>query len=234
MGETQEVLRQEVLARIHGLLDGERLPPERELCQSLGVARETLRQVLGELTQEGYLVRRRGAGTFVARSKITQQTQIRSFTEDMRARRMSSSSKLLWHRREPAGARLGAVLRLSPGEPVLTLRRLRLADGEPMALETVSLPDALLPGLEPEVLADASLYTILDERFGIEVWAGDQTLEATVTDREESELLGVPLLSPGLLVERVTWTRDGRRVEATKSTYRGDRYRFHIDLARPA
>ena len=227
-----EVLQQELLALVESVPAGQRIPSERELCERFGVARETLRRVLDDLAAAGQVVRRRGAGTFVQRPKIMQQFVIQSFTQDMQARKMSSSSKLLWHRRERAGARLGALLQVSPGDEVLTMKRLRLADGESMALEVVSLPAALVPGLDVEMLADHSLYQTLGQQFGIDISGGSQTLEATVVDEDEAAALGVPVLSPALLVERVTWMEDGRRVEAVKSIYRGDRYRFHMELAR--
>jgi GntR family transcriptional regulator len=101
-----------------------------------------------------------------------------------------------------------------------------------MALELLSVPRALVPGLDPATLAERSFYDTLRQDFGIEISGGSQTMEATVTDPSESELLGVPELSPALLVERVTWDQHERRVEAVRSVYRGDRYKFHIDLSR--
>ncbi len=225
-----DLVRQRLLALIEELPQGEQLPSERVLGERFGVARETLRRALDDLADDGLLVRRQGSGTFVARPKLTQTFRVQSFSEDMRARRMSSSSRLISHRSRAAGARMGARLQISPGDPVLTMRRLRLADGEPMALEDVTIPEALIPGFDPELLGNDSLYTTLSRRYGIEIASGSQTMEATVLDDEEAALLAVAPLSPAILVERVTWMQDGRRVEAVRSLYRGDRYQFQVDL----
>lgn len=220
-----------LLERLRARQPGDQLAPERELCEELGVSRQTLRRVLDDLERSGYVERRQGAGTFVCRPKIEHAFRIQSFTQDMQARRMEASSRLLSHRREMAGARLGSQLRISPGDEVLSLRRLRLADGEPMALEELSMPMALVGGLDPTTLESRSLYETLRTDHGIEISGGAQTMEATVTDPEESRLLTVPELSPALLVERVTWDQQGRYVESVRSIYRGDRYKFHLELS---
>jgi GntR family transcriptional regulator len=229
--ERSEVLRRRILSLIAGLSPGEKLPAERALGEQFGVARETLRRTLDDLAEEGYLDRRQGIGTFVTRPKLTQSFRVQSFTEDMRARRMSSSSKLLSHRRRMAGARIASRLQISPGEEVITLRRLRFADGEPMALENVSMPTSLLPDFDAEKLGDSSLYATLFREYGIDIVAGTQTMEATVTDVEESAILEVAPLSPAILVDRVTWTASGQRVESVRSIYRGDRYKIQVDLS---
>jgi GntR family transcriptional regulator len=195
-----------------------------------GVARETIRRAIDELIVDGLLERRPGVGTFVTRRKLTQQFRVQSFTQDMRARKMTSTSRLISHSESMAGARLGQVLHISPGDRVLTIQRLRLADNEPMALELLSMPRELVPGLDVELLGSQSLYEILARDYGIEIVGGTQTIEATVTDERESELLGIPPLSPALLIERTTWNGEGRRIEAVRSTYRGDRYKFEVDL----
>jgi len=225
-----ETLRDQIHDLISDAPTGLRIPAERELCERFGVARETLRKALDDLARDGYLVRRQGAGTFVARPKIAQRFRLRSFTEDMEIRGLTSTSKMLWNKRSPAGARLGARLQVSPTEEIITMRRLRLADGEPMALELLSVPISLIPDLDPAILADRSFYEYLRSEHGVVIVGGTQTMEPTVLDADEAELLAVPPLSPALLVERVTWTDTGRRVEAVRSVYRGDRYKFHLDL----
>jgi len=130
----------------------------------------------------------------------------------------------------PAGARLVRILHVSPAEPVIVAKRLRLADGEPMAIELLHARESLLPGLTAVDLEEDSFYDLLTSRYGIEIVGGEQTVEPTVTDDEESEILGVPLHSPALLFERITRAPDGEVVEFTVSTYRGDRYRIVHEL----
>lgn len=155
-----------------------------------------------------------------------------SFSEDMRRRGMTPGSRTLSLERELAGARLGRLLRVSPSEEILVIKRLRLADGETMAIETLHLPAALVPGLEPKDLA-GSFYDLVRDRYGVAIASGTQAIEPTVTNEEESHALGVPLHSPAFLFERTSRDEAGRTVEFVHSVYRGDRYRIVTELTRP-
>jgi GntR family transcriptional regulator len=230
----QSDTRERVLELVEQLGVGEAIPSERQLSAEFGVSRLTLRAALDDLVREGYLVRRRGAGTFVSEPKIAQELTMTSFTEDMRRRGMTPGSRTLELRVVPAGARLGRILRLSPSEPVMVAKRLRLADRETMAMETLHVPERLVPGLSAKELEERSFYELLEDRYGIVIVGGTQTIEPTVTNEEESAALGVPLHSPAFLFERVTHAGDGEIVEYVSSLYRGDRYRLVTDLNRNA
>ncbi len=225
-----ERLQDQLLEVIESLEVGAPLPPERTLAKQYAVSRMTLRHALDDLERRGYVDRRHGSGTYAARPKITNQLRIVSFTEDMRRLGMTSDSRIVSISEGTAGARLGAKLTVSPGEAVWTVGRLRLADGEPMALEWLSVPKALTPGLRLADLEHESFYALIAARYGIHLVGGRQRMEASVTDDQESGLLGVPLHSPALIVERVTWTADQEIVEFVRSTYRGDRYTFTAEL----
>ncbi len=182
--------------------------------------------------RDGYLDRRLGAGTFVSRPKITKQFRVISFTEDMRQRGFEPSSRVASSSVSQAGARLGRYLKILPAHDVNTIKRLRLADGLPMAVETLSSPCDLVPGLRGEELQNRSFYETFETRYGTIVVATHQTIEATVTDEEESTLLAVPHLSPALLIERTSASADNRIIEYVRSVYRGDRYKFEVESAR--
>ena len=226
----QEQIRQQVVGLIQELGVGEAIPSERKLAIDLGVSRLTLRAALDELVRDGYLVRRHGSGTFVSEPKIAQQLTLTSFSEDMRRRGMRPASRTLELKVVPAGARLGRFLHVSPSEPVVVAKRLRLADRETMAIETLHVREALVPGLTPRDLEERSFYELLRERHGIVIAGGVQTIEPTVTNDEESEALGVPLHSPAFLFERFSRDEDGELVEFVHSIYRGDRYRLVTEL----
>jgi GntR family transcriptional regulator len=229
----QSETRDLVLDLVERLEVGEAIPSERQLSADLGVSRLTVRAALDDLAREGYLVRRRGAGTFVSEPKITQELTMTSFTDDMRRRGMRPSSRTLELRVSPAGARLGRLLRVSPSEPILIASRLRLADGESMAIETVHIRAGQVPGLTADDLERHSFYELLEDRYGIEIVGGEQTIEPTVTDEDESEALGVPLHSPAFRFERLTQSAVGEIVEFVESVYRGDRYKLVTALNRP-
>ena len=227
----QRETRESVLDLIERLNVGEAIPSERQLSADLGVSRLTVRAALDDLVREGHLVRRRGAGTFVSEPKIAQELTMTSFTEDMRNRGMKPGSRTLSLEIVPAGAQLGRLLHVSPSEPVVVVKRLRLADRETMAIETLHVRESLVPGLKGEELENHSFYELLSERYGTVIAGGVQTIEPTVTNAEESEALGVPLHSPAFLFERFSRDADDNLVEFVHSIYRGDRYRIVTDLS---
>jgi GntR family transcriptional regulator len=227
----QSETRERVRDLIEQLSVGDAIPSERQLSIDLGVSRLTVRAALDDLVREGSLVRRRGAGTFVSEPKIAQELTMSSFTDDIRARGMVPESRTLELRTVPAGARLGRVLHVSPSEPVIVAKRLRLADHEPMAIETLHVRESLIPGLTAQDLERRSFYELLRDRYGIEIVGGQQTIEPTVTNEDESGALKVPLHSPAFLFERLTRAESGEIVEFVSSIYRGDRYRLVTELS---
>ncbi|HWX09335.1 MAG TPA: GntR family transcriptional regulator [Gaiellaceae bacterium] len=227
----QSHTRQQVLDLIERLGVGTAIPSERQLSADLGVSRLTLRAALDELAREGYVVRRRGSGTYVQHRKISQELTITSFSDDMRRRGMVPGSRTLSMTTTHAGARLGRFLNVSPSEGIVVVKRLRLADGETMAIETLHIPESLVPGLTPKALT-GSFYDLLRDRYGVVIAGGTQAIEPTVTNEEESAALGVPLHSPAFLFERTSRDEAGRTVEFVQSVYRGDRYRIVTELSR--
>jgi GntR family transcriptional regulator len=230
---TKRELVREHLLRLHDeLAVGSAIPPERELTARLAVSRPTVRAAVDELVAEGYLERRQGSGTYVSRPSVGRPLTLMSFSDDMRSRGLRPGGAVLSLRSEPAGAKNGARLELSPRSRVWAIRRLRTADDEPMALETAHVPERLLPGLGPDDLDGRSLYELL-RGVGIRVGVATQSIVPTVTTEEESRLLHVPELSPAFLFERTTRSQAGEVVEFVRSVYRGDRYRLVAEL-RPA
>ncbi|MFD5768240.1 GntR family transcriptional regulator [Streptomyces sp. NPDC127049] len=227
-----EALRTALAALIDdGLAPHEALPSERDLMQRYSVSRMTVRRAVERLTQEGRVYRVQGAGTFVADpATISKSLYLTSFSEDIRGRRMVPDSRLLVLERTEADLDCARDLFLTPGSPVVHLERLRTADGEPMCLENVWLPEALVPGLvehgEPQ-----SLYSWL-EQAGAAPETADQTIRATVVGPREAALLDVPPQFPALHVERVTRDIRGRAVERAVSLYRADRYDYRLTISR--
>ena len=228
----QSEARERVLDLIEQLGIGDAIPSERQLCVDLGVSRLTVRAALDDLVREGLLVRKRGSGTFVSEPKIAQELTMTSFTEDMQRRGMVPGSRTLELRTSTAGPWLGRILHVSPSESIVVVKRLRLADHETMAIETLHVRESLVPGLSAEDLESHSFYELLSDRYGVDVVGGLQTIEPTVSNEDESEALGVPLHSPAFLFERTTRSRAGEIIEYVRSLYRGDRYRLVTELSR--
>lgn len=231
--QKRERLRQDLLTLLEQNPAGSRLPSERELSERFDVARETLRRCLGELEEEGLLQRRQGAGTFIISTQpVIKEARLLSFSEEMSQRGMQPSSRLLSTATVQAGAKLAQRLRVVPGSEVIEIRRLRLANQAPMALETSCIAQARLPGFDPATLAQGSLYELLEQRYGLSLRAAQQQLQATVLSVEEAALLDVPPFSPALVIERTSTSAKGEVIEYAKSLYRADRYCFEIGVVR--
>jgi GntR family transcriptional regulator len=215
-----------------GLTFDEVIPSERELVDRYGLSRMTVRQAITHLVSEGRLYRVVGKGTFVARPKIELPLRLASFTDDMHARGLEPGSRDLERRTTPAFGHLVRALELTTGDLVHVIARLRTADGMPMAVERSHIPAEVAPDLGEVTLADRSLYQVLEERFGVVLDYGEQTIEAGIVDAAEAAPLDVKPGSPVLLMRRRSFAR-GRPVELTMSTYRGDRYQLHVGLERP-
>ncbi|WP_070121784.1 GntR family transcriptional regulator [Bacillus marinisedimentorum] len=211
---------------------GEMIPSERELSLKHGISRMTVRQAVNNLVGDGYLVRKRGKGTFVAVKKIEQALNgLTSFSEDMRSRGMEPGTKLLDFDIIPAPPRIREQLHLAEGEDVFEIKRVRMADNRPMALENMYISRNLLPGLREEILS-GSIYEFIEKEKKMKISSGKQVLEASVARKAESEILGIKEGAPVLLIQRNSFLADGTPLEVVKSVYRADRYKFSMDLER--
>ena len=211
------------------LSEGDPLASEEELARVNKVSRMTARQALHGLKTSGYAFSQKGRGTFVTRPKLEKNIMhLRGFTEDMKHLGMVPSSKLLEQTVIKATAELAEKLKVEPDEVVMRLRRLRLADGIPMALEESCIPLRQFPGLEKISFAKQSLYFVLRESFGVRVAYADEVIEALPATREESELLTMPKRTSILSISRIIMTTEEIPIEVACSRYRGDRYRASI------
>jgi GntR family transcriptional regulator len=207
---------------------GSPLPGERQLCVEHGVSRITVREAIGQLVSEGVLVRVRGKGTFVAERAARSRLHLASFHEDMRRMGLHPSTAVLAVSRLVPPPATRRALELPPGAPAWHIRRLRLADEQPMSIDDAWYPADVLPGLDRQDLT-GSLYTLLGEQYGCTIERAEQTVRAAETDRETGVLLGVPAGRSVLVFERVSYS-EGRPVEHATSTYRGDRYEVQMTV----
>lgn len=205
----------------------EALPPERDLAADLAISRITVRKALDTLVADGLLIRRQGAGTFVAGRVEKQFAKLSSFTEDMAARGRTASSEWILRAEGAVTPDEAMTLGLGPGSAVYRFRRIRFADGLAMAIEHSTVPGFALESAE--AVGD-SLYTAL-EASGQRPVRALQRLRAVLFTPDQAKLLGVDKGAPGLFIERRGFLEDGRAVEATQSWYRGDAYDFVAELS---
>jgi len=221
-------LRQSIQQAIEtGTLEsGHALPSERDLADALAVSRVTVRKAIAGLVEDGMLVQRHGAGTYVAERIVKSFSKLTGFTDDLRARGLKPRVEFLERSIGTVNPEEALALSLSPGARVVRLRRLRFASDKPLALENTSVPQAILKDPKSVKL---SLYEVL-ERMGCRPTRALQRLRAVALDAEQAHLLALPTGSPALSIERRAFLEDGRAVEFTQSLYRGDAYDFVAEL----
>jgi DNA-binding GntR family transcriptional regulator len=210
---------------------GARLPSERELAQRFGVSRMTLRQALGSLERRGLLVRTRGrrGGTFVAEPKVERDlTTVAGLTQQLRRQGHMAGARVLSAREGPAGHRTAQALGLPAGHLVYEVVRVRLSDGEPLALERSLFAVERFPGLLERPL-DGSLYELLEQEYGETPVRSVERLEPVVADARQAEVLAVAEGSPLMLVERISYGRSGAPIEYARDLFRGDRTRIVVE-----
>lgn len=220
----RRVLRQQVEDGVLG--PGQSLPSERELADQLGLSRVTVRKALAGLVENGVLVQRQGAGTFVAERIVKPLSKMTSFSEDLKARGLNPRSVFLERSVGEVTPDEAMALNLSPGSLVVRLHRLRYAGSEPLAVERSAIPQSILR--DPEKVVD-SLYAALDA-LGCRPVRALQRLRAVNLNAAQAKLLQLPVGSAALAVERRSFLEDGRLVEFTSSWYRGDAYDFVAEL----
>ncbi len=222
-------IQQAILEQIQEgqLKPGQQLPTEAELAQQYQVSRITAKHALDDLVHQGRAFRQQGRGTFVAQTHIRDISGFGSFSEDIKARGMVPGSKVLQFKEIDPEVGVCERLRLTEGERVYLLKRLRLADKEPVAVETAYVPCQVFPGLLDENLNDNSLYTIFMEKYKIVPSWADAEIEATTATKEEASLLKLKVGKPILSVRRVTFSASYDVIETVNSVYPGDRFTFY-------
>jgi GntR family transcriptional regulator len=226
-------LRQWLRQHVDGLSPGTPVAPERALSEQFNISRTTVRQALHDLSVEGRIVRMQGKGTFVAAPKVTQSLQLTSYTEEMKAQGLKPSSRVVDVGVSEAEPDVAKQLGLAAGMPVLRIERVRYADGEPMAVETVYLDGRRYLDVGHQLAEVPSLYSLLEQEYGVVPVEGEQTIETVLAPPSASRLLGTDSSTPMLLLTRTSRDAAGLPVEYVRSLYRGDRFRLMAKLTRP-
>ena len=210
-----------------------RIPGEEELASTYSVSRMTARQAVTQLVNEGVLYRRAGKGTFVARPKIERKlARLTGYYEEMGSRGLHPGTRVLKQSIVEAGRKLAQLLAISPDDLVIRIFRLRLADGEPMALQTVHIPNCRCPALVNDDLTKFSLYQLLEQKYGLKLGHAQERISASVASRQQALLLAVPKDAPLLHIERLTFLDSDVPIEYVESLYRADRYVYTATLFR--
>lgn len=212
------------------LSEGTLLPSERELCQQYGISRTTVRQALQDLNQKGYSKTIHGKGTVVVRPQIRQELRsIYSFDEDMRRLGKEPETQIMdFVEIVPTGA-IAEKMKLPAGESVYRIMRLRLANDEPMLLETNYLPCNRFPELRREMIEHQSLYRVLSDTYSLHIDVAEETFEPILLRPMEAQMLHTGQGNLGMLVERISY-ENGKVVEISKSVSPASKFKHHVVL----
>lgn len=227
----------ELRRRIAALPAGARLPSDAELVAEFGVSRMTARNAMQRLDDDGLIQRLPGRGSFVVEPPAHRHVNhLMTFSQEMRRTGRVPSSRVLVRVIRPSTEREAVELGIAPHEPVVHLRRLRLADEVPMVIESTVLIRSCSAAVMAADLAHGSLHEAL-HRAGIVLRRGTSTIGAANATHADAQLLDLRVGGALIVERRVIADAHGRRIEATESRYRADRYaldvRFDVDRPDP-
>lgn len=199
---------------------------ERQLADRFGVSRETVRQALATLQNEGVIYTIHGSGSYVAKKRVTKRLKLMSFSEELISRGMVPTSKLLTvsHVTHAPGEN-------TPAGPFLRIERLRLGDNRPMSLEVSYVSNEIAPDLREKDLS-SSVYEILRNDYGVKIESAEEHISPIVLDANQASLLDAKKGEPAFEIIRIALDIRGREIERSTSIRPGDRYDFayHVRL----
>lgn len=220
------------------LQSGDRLPSERQIADALGASRMTARQALKSLEKRGLVETRVGRGVFVAHPVIEKESRtLHGFTEEMQRGGRRVTSVVLDAGAGAADLEVARALDILEHTLVHRLVRVRLVDGEPLAIERTELPVALAPGLlEKTDFSKDSLYRVLRDDYGFVPTEAEETVRADLADAAATSALHISADSPVLKFTRRTFDSAGRPLEYVRSVYRADSFtmRVRLTISRPS
>jgi GntR family transcriptional regulator len=213
------------------LQPGDMLPPESELVEQYQLSRTTVRQGLDMLVNEGLIYRQRGRGSFVAHPTVEQTlARIVSFTDDMLQRGFTPGTRVISSALIPAPKDIARKLGIEEGQDLASIKRLRLADGEPMSVEESFLVHNLCPGILDGDYASTPLREALIRDYGIRWSHARQIIRAIATPHDLARMLSIEPGSALLFLERVSYSQDNIPAEFLRIYYRADRYSLEGEL----
>ena len=223
--------------RIALLRPGDPLPSDKQLCEEFGVSRMTARHAMQRLAEEGLVSRQPGRGSFVAKPSAHRRAdRLLTFSREMERRGRVPTSRVLLRVVRPASPAEANDLGLGAGAQVVVVRRVRIADAVPIAIETAVLTGACAGAVMGADLERGSLHEAL-AMAGIVLRRGTATITAEAATADDARLLGVHRGDPMLVERRVILDSRGRRIESTESRYPADRYAldvvFEVEGANP-
>lgn len=212
------------------LKENDKLPSERELCEDYEVSRTTARQAVTELERKGYIFKVHGKGTFVSPKVYKQQLlKFYSFTEEMKKINKKPSSKILSFKMIKVDSKIRKKLNILNDSNIYKITRLRLADEEPIMIETTYLPLDRFTNLTEDTLRKSPMYDIFREVYSVNITKAVESFKPIIIDNMDANELGVNKGTPAMRIERITLEKENV-VEYTISVARGDKFEYIVTL----
>ena len=214
----------------NNLEENEQILSEREICEIYNVSRTTVRQAMDELEKEGYIYKLHGKGTFVSYKKQQYRFQkLKGFTEVMSERGFNINNKILEFEIGTQNKIIRENLSIkNEHELIYKIKRLRIIDNEPFALETVYIPETKCAGLKEVLKEEDSLYRVFREEYNHKIEKAIQTIEPITLNKESSKLLNRDINSLALKFARKVYTKDQSILEYTISIFTSDKHQYQI------
>ena len=208
------VVRTELLTQIRSgrLHPGDQVPTEPQLMAAFNVSRTTVRRALRDLETMGFIDRQPGRGSFVSEPKVEPRLdRLTGFVEDMEALGLDATASVELIESLPADAEVSQQLQLAPGESVVHIERVRLANGTPISFDDSYFPADLGSRIATENLEEEPFYSILEGKYGIALAGADYVLSASSADERVAHLLSIAVGAPVLRLERTSRAAPDRR-----------------------
>lgn len=207
---------------------GEKLPPEAALCEIYGVSRITARRAISDLVEDGFLHRQQGKGTYVKDFKVKRQlVSVGGFSEITTAEGKMPRTQIL-SSSVVESEELNSLFSLEKKSKFLKLHRLLFIDEEPFIIETSYYPLNIFPGLEMEINTSKSTYTLLKDKYGIEIQSSEKTVDVVYSTEEESEIFKCDIGTPLFLIEKLAYDIENTAIHMSKSLFLTNKVKFTI------
>ena len=208
---------------------GDKLPSEEAMCKEFAVSRMTVRQALAELVNAGLIYRVKGIGAFVSTGQLERDlNSITGFHEEFQNLGLNPKSRVLVSERRLPTRYEQLRLGLTKYQLVRFVRRIRYLTDVPMGVQSLTVPIHVVPSIENIDLETTSFYRHLRD-VGIPLERADQKISAVV-DAELAALIDIPTDIPYLRVERTSFVRGNLAAELLVSSFRADKYSYHVSL----
>jgi GntR family transcriptional regulator len=207
---------------------GDKIPSERELVALYKVSRMTIRHAIDELVSEGYLLREVGRGTYVKANELKQKN-VKSFTETLKEQGYMPSTQIVEFSTVHHLHEICKEMDTKIEDKYYKIKRLRLGNELPLALETVYMPVSKCKGLEQHEVKE-SLYTILEDFYGYEIGKLSYDIDACIANKMMQKYFLVNKPIALLKVKGISYTAEGEKLFYEESYYRSDLYKYKVDI----